>query len=111
MNYHGKKFRAITNSSNGEITEDTIFEYFQSGRILTCEYSGRNIMKGHLLGYVDDFGNIDMRYHQIDPAGKIKTGVCFSKPEIMEDGKIRLHEDWKWTCGDHSSGQSVLEEI
>lgn len=68
-------------------------------------------MKGHLLGYVDDFGNIDMRYHQIDPAGKIKTGVCFSKPEIMEDGKIRLHEDWKWTCGDHSSGQSVLEEI
>jgi|SRR5690625_331140 len=111
MDYHGKKFKAISNSSNGEITEETIFEYVQSGRILTCEYSGGNIVKGHLLGYVDDAGKIDMRYHQIDSEGVIKTGICHSNPEIMENGKIRLHEDWRWTSGDHSTGQSTLEEI
>jgi len=39
------------------------------------------------------------------------TGTCFSKPEIMDNGKIRLHETWKWTSGDKSKGNSILEEI
>ena len=39
------------------------------------------------------------------------TGICFSKPEIMENGKIRLYETWEWTSGDNSKGNSILEEI
>jgi len=39
------------------------------------------------------------------------TGKCKSRPEILENGKIRLHERWQWTCGDMSKGTSVLEEI
>jgi hypothetical protein len=39
------------------------------------------------------------------------TGICFSKPVVMDNGKIRLHEDWKWTSGNKSSGQSILEEL
>lgn len=37
--------------------------------------------------------------------------MCISKPELTEDGKIRLYEDWKWTLGDKSSGKSIMEEI
>ena len=39
------------------------------------------------------------------------TGICTSTPEICEDGKLRLMENWQWTSGDKSKGQSIIEEI
>lgn len=111
MNYDRKRFRAIQNSENGEISEATIFEYRQDGNILTSEYQGGQIIKGHLIGLVTKDGSIEMRYHQINNKGALMTGICFSIPEIMENGKIRLHETWEWTSGDRSKGKSVLEEI
>ena len=111
MNYNDKRFKPVQNSENGETSEDTIFEYHQEGNILTSEYSGGQIKKGHLIGLVDEEGNIEMRYHQVNIKGELMTGVCFSTPEILANGKIRLHEAWKWTSGDCSKGNSILEEI
>jgi hypothetical protein len=51
-----------------------------------------------------------MRYHQINDQDKLMTGICISTPEILENGKIRLHENWKWTSGDYSKGSSIIEE-
>lgn len=111
MNYNNKKFRPIKNSKNGETTTETIFEYQQSGNILTSEYKGGGIVKGHLIGLVEQNGNIEIRYHQVNKEGKLMTGICNSKPELMKNGKIRLYEDWSWTSGDKSGGNSILEEI
>ncbi|MGM0582146.1 MAG: n-acetylglutamate synthase [Bacteroidota bacterium] len=111
MNYNNKTFRPVQNSENGETTEETVFKYIQEGKILTSEYCGGQIQKGHLIGLVDESGNIEMHYHQINTKGKLMTGICFSKPEIMSNGKIRLHETWEWTSGDKSKGKSVLEEV
>ena len=111
MNYDGKKFRPLQNSNNGETTQDTIFHYQQTGDILTSEYAGGKIVKGHLIRLVGDDGNIDMRYHQVNTDVELMTGFCSSKPEITKDGKIRLHESWQWTSGDRSKGNSVLEEL
>lgn len=111
MNYHNKKFRSVSNSENGETDADTIFLYHQKGNILTSEYMGGKIISGHLIGIIDKDGNIDMRYHQINTDGQIMTGMCKSTPEVLPDGKIRLLEKWKWTSGDLSEGNSVLEEI
>lgn len=111
MNYDNKKFRSIQNTENGETSADTIFEYKQSGNILTSEYRGGQIVKGNLIGLVSEDGAIEMRYHQINTKGELMTGLCFSKPEIMTNGKIRLHEDWEWTSGDRSKGNSILEEV
>jgi hypothetical protein len=111
MNYNNKKFKPIQNSKNGETTEETIFEYKQIDNILTSEYKGGKILKGHLIGLVDKNGNIEMRYHQINEKGELMTGICHSKPELTENGKIRLYENWKWTSGDMSSGKSILEEL
>lgn len=110
INYNNKKFISIENSENGETSNETIFTYKQEGNILTSEYSGGMIKKGHLIGIVDEGGNIDMRYHQVNNKGELMTGICISKPEILETGKIRLHESWEWTSGDKSKGQSVIEE-
>jgi hypothetical protein len=60
------------------------------------------IKYGHLIGLVDHLGNIEMRYHQVNDKDELMTGICISKPEILENGKIRLHENWEWTSGDKS---------
>lgn len=111
MNYNNKNFRPVSNTENGETSEETIFIYKQTANILTSEYSGGKIIYGHLIGLVDEQGNIDMRYHQINEKGEIMTGICHSKPEILPTGKIRLHETWQWTSGDLSKGDSVIEEV
>lgn len=110
INYNGKIFRPISNTENGETSSETIFYYKQVDTILTSEYSGGQIKKGHLIGLVDNEGNIEMRYHQVNDKGELMTGICQSKPEILENGKIRLHESWEWTSGDKSKGQSIIEE-
>jgi hypothetical protein len=110
MNYNNKKFRPISNTENGETSNETLFHYKQTGNMLTAEYSGGKIKYGHLIGLVDEFGNITMRYHQINENDELMTGICFSTPEILENGKIRLHESWEWTSGDQSKGTSIIEE-
>jgi hypothetical protein len=110
IDYNGKIFRPISNSENGETSNETVFIYQQIGNILTSEYLGGKIKKGHLIGIVDENGYIDMRYHQVNEKNEIMTGICKSKPEILENGKIRLHESWEWTSGDRSKGQSIIEE-
>ncbi len=111
LDYNNKSFRPLSNTENGETSPETLFQYRQDGNILTCEYAGGKIVRGHLIGLVADSGEIDMRYHQVNTSGELMTGLCKSIPEMMENGKIRLHETWQWTSGDCSKGKSVLEEI
>ena len=111
FNYNNKCFRTVENTENGETTSETVFHYKQEEHILTSTYSGGKVTKGHLIGLVDKNGNIEMRYHQINTEGVLMTGICFSKPEFLPNGKIRLHERWEWTSGDRSKGKSVLEEV
>ena len=110
MNYNNKRFSPVSNTENGETSVETVFLYKQDGHILTSEYSGGKIVKGHLIGLVDKAGKINMRYHQVNDKGELMTGICQSTPEILANGKIRLHETWQWTSGDESKGNSVLEE-
>jgi len=111
MNYNNKQFRIVTNSENGELDDTLVFHYQQEGNRLSCQYSGGNVAKGHLLGTVNEKGSIYMSYHQINLEGELKTGICNSVPVLMPNGKIRLHEAWQWTSGDLSKGTSVLEEV
>ena len=111
MNYNNKKFRLVKASGNSELSNDTVFNYHQHKNILTCDYHGAEIVKGHLIGKVDNKGNIDIRYHQINLKGELMTGICKSKPEILSNCKVRLFEQWKWTSGSCEEGQSIIEEI
>lgn len=108
--YHNKIFRPVQNTENGETSSETRFVYQQTGNVLSAAYQGGKIIQGHLLGLVDASGCIDMVYHQVNDEGEIMTGKCHSVPEILPNGKIRLHEKWAWTSGDMSEGFSVIEE-
>ena len=111
MNYNNKRFKAVSNSANGDVSENMIFHYRQEGNIVYCSYSDKDIVYGHLIGTVDARGVIDMSYHQINGMGEIRTGRCLSQPEVMPDGRIRIFEKWRWTSGDLSEGSSILEEV
>ena len=111
INYHQKIFKSIANSDNGEVDQETRFHYQQQGNVVWAEYSGGTILKGFLVAKVLENNVLDMRYEHINQVAELMTGICISIPEILADGRIRLHEKWQWTSGDLSSGESIIEEI
>lgn len=109
--YNNKLFRSVTNTPNGEVSGDTLFHYHQQGLLVWAEYSGGAIVKGFLLATIQPDNRLDMRYQHVNTQGELMTGICQSTPERLPDGRIRLHERWKWTSGDGSSGESIVEEV
>lgn len=103
-----KYFTAIENSESGEVSGDTVFSYHQKGNAIWAEYSGGSIVKGFLLGTMDENHNLHFTYQHINTEGEIKSGACDSKPRF-ENGKLRFYESWKWTNGEE--GTSIIEEI
>lgn len=110
-NLNGKTFRAVTNAPNGEVGADTRFHYRQNGSIVTADYSGGDIVEGHLIANVLASGQLDMRYHHVNIKGELMLGRCLSTPKRMPNGKLRFLEEWQWLSGDQSSGTSEIEEI
>ena len=111
INYDGRKFIPKMNSENGEVSEQTVFTYHQSGNLLWAEYSGGDIWKGSLIGTVLSNGELDFVYHHMNRDMQVKTGKCHSVPTLLENGKIELSEKWEWTSGDYSKGESLLVEV
>lgn len=111
IDYDGRRFRSLSNSETGEVDAETVFEYHQRGDIVWATYEGGAIRFGTLIARVDAAGALDMRYHHVNAAGELMTGRCRSIPEVLPDGRLRLHERWQWTSGDGSSGESVVEEV
>ena len=111
INYDGRKFIPKMNSENGEVSEQTVFTYHQSGNLLWAEYSGGDIWKGSLIGTVLSNGELDFVYHHMNRDMQVKTGKCHSVPTILENGKIELSEKWEWTNRDCSKGKSLLVEV
>lgn len=93
---------------NGE----TLFEYQQSGDLLTATYRGGGIRLGSMLGTVGPDGHLHFCYHHLTDQGELRSGVCRSRPELLPDGRIRLYESWQWTLGgDCATGESIVEEV
>lgn len=111
IDYNDRYFVPATNSEHGEVDSDTLFHYRQEGDLLQGTYSGGRVRFGTLIARVGEDGSLDMRYQHINEAGELMTGICRSVPEILPDGRIRLHESWRWTCGSGDAGESVIEEI
>ena len=111
INYHRRKFTGVSNSPSGQVSSETIFEYFQDGNHFTGNYQGGSILSGHMMGIVNDDNGIHFVYHHIDIHHQLRCGYCDSQAELLKDGRIRLYEKWKWTYGGEGEGESVIEEI
>ncbi len=106
----GKIFTSVSNTDNGEVGSDTVFHYHQNGKLVWADYSGGDIVKGHLIANVLPSGQLDMRYHHINQQGEIMLGKCLSTPTLTDAGKILFKEEWQWLSGDMSSGYSEIVE-
>ncbi|MGA0555065.1 n-acetylglutamate synthase [Larkinella sp. VNQ87] len=111
MQYNQKLFRSIANTENGEVSAATTFWYHQEGEVVWADYRGGSVVKGHLIAKILPGGELDMVYQHLNTGGEFRTGVCHSIPELLPDGRIRLHERWRWTNGDGSEGTSIIEEV
>lgn len=107
----GKTFRSTANSGSGEVDGETLFQYRQSGNVVTGTYRGGRVVSGHLLARMLPDGQLDMRYHHLNDRGELMAGTCRSTPERLADGRLRFHEEWQWLSGDRSSGRSTIEEV
>ena len=110
INYNGKIFTPQSNAENGEVDEETIFHYFQENDLFWAEYSGGDVLKGHMIGTVDEKGELEFHYQHLNKDRQVRIGKCHSIPYILENGKIALQEKWQWLNGDLSSGESVVVE-
>ncbi len=110
INYHGRTFAGVSNTPNGQVSGQTIFAYSQDGEMLSATYSGGSIKNGHMTGLVHEDSSLYFAYHHLDTDGRLKSGYCHSTPEVLPDGRIRLHEQWEWTHGGEGKGESVVEE-
>ena len=111
ISYENREFCSVRNTYAGDVGSETVFHYRQAGRMVWAEYSGGEILLGQLIANCDDDGNLDMRYQHINRRGELRTGKCRSTPEVLSDGRLRLHEKWEWRDDHRSCGESVIEEI
>ena len=111
INYHNRKFRSVSNTSSGQVNEETTFHYTQTGNQLRATYSGGKITFGEMLGVVREDNSLVFTYHHLDVDGHLKSGHCTSIPEMLPDGRIRLHETWQWDFGGVGEGASIVEEM
>ncbi len=111
INYDNKTFASVQNSETGDVDTETVFHYHQKDNLVWAEYTGGEIVFGSLIAKVTNDDLLEMRYQHLNAQGELMTGKCFSTPEILADGRIRLYEKWQWTSGNLAKGESIVEEI
>jgi len=110
ITYDNRSFHPLSSSVAGEIDADTIFTYHQRDDIVWAEYCGGAIERGFLVGTADVNGVINFTCVHINRERDTRTGIRTSRPEMLPDGRMQLHEEWQWSDGDRSRGESILIE-
>ena len=108
LNYDGRLFRPVADAPG---TESRIAHYRQRGDLLWGDFTGGRARRGALTGTCADDGTLRFAYSMVLDTGDVISGRCVSTPEVLSDGRIRLHERWE-RYGVHASrGESTIEEI
>lgn len=110
INYNGKIFSPIGNDAGCDYSIETLFVFRQTGKILTSNYSGGRIVRGHMLAIVDEDGSMKMSYHHVTIELVLIAGSGECSPEILPSGKIMLLQKWKSTTGDLVEGNLIIVE-
>jgi hypothetical protein len=106
----GRLFRDVTPEHAGDVGDGTVFEYHQDDdATIWAKYSGGRVRLGFLTG-TRSADTLDFRYVHVTTDGETASGHCVSRVELLDDGRLRLHERWSWESKP-GSGTSVVEEI
>ncbi|ELZ11506.1 MULTISPECIES: hypothetical protein [Natrialba] len=105
----GRTLAGVANDEGGEVGADTVFHFEQNGERIYANYSGGSVVDGHLVGTFDG-KQWDIRYVQINTENKTATGHSIGDVELLDDGRIRVEDEWEWESKP-GKGESVHEEV
>ncbi|MCH9694855.1 MAG: hypothetical protein K0U72_10130 [Gammaproteobacteria bacterium] len=100
---------AIVTAENGAIGAETIFNFSESGGVVTAEYSGGKVTQGYLVG-ARSGSSLKFRYCQIDSSGNIDGGESTCEIEFSGQRLVRIVERFVWASR-AGGGENVLQEI
>src|ERR1051326_4323929 len=104
LSYDGKRFSIVSGP-------ETVFHYRQHGSRVWALYKGGGARFGALVACTDAHGNLDARYQHVEGEETWRTGRCASRPELLPDGRVRLHQSWESTSEPRQRGCTVIEEV
>jgi hypothetical protein len=108
IDYDGRRFRA---AGHGPGAGAPVASYRQRGDLLWAEFAGGAVRRGSLTGLRRHDDTIEFTYTMVLTDGSVLAGHCRSTPEVLPDGRIRLHERWQRYGPHAATGTSELEEI
>lgn len=107
IDYDGRRFRDVAHADG----DGPSAMYRQRGDLLWADFSGGTIRRGSLTGVVRPDDSLEFTYTMALADGSVLAGHCESTPELLPDGRIRLHEHWERYGAEAASGVSQLDEI
>jgi hypothetical protein len=107
IDYDGRRFRDVAHAEG----DGPVASYRQRGDLLWADFAGGRVRRGALTGVCHPDGRIEFTYTMTLTDGTVLAGRCESTPEMLPDGRIRLHERWERYGAHASSGVSQLDEI
>ncbi|MER6912967.1 hypothetical protein ABT354_14965 [Streptomyces sp. NPDC000594] len=104
----GRVLVPVADQAPGQVGTGTRFVYHEDGGTVWAEYTGGDVVRGHLIG-TREGDRIDFRYVQLRTDGSTASGHCVSAVVELPDGRLRLEESWEWESQE-GRGTSVVEE-
>ncbi|MEU4605573.1 hypothetical protein AB0F43_21540 [Kribbella sp. NPDC023972] len=109
IDYDGRKFSPVGHDlGDGDVP---VASYWQRGDLVWADFSGGRVRRGSLAGVCRPDDKLEFIYTMVLADGSLIAGHCESTPELLPDGRIRLHERWERYGPQAASGVSQLEEI
>ncbi|WP_018539777.1 hypothetical protein [Streptomyces sp. MspMP-M5] len=106
IDYDGRRFRKVTAGPDAPIAH-----YRQQGDLLWGSSAGGDVRRGSLTGVAAPDGTLTFAYTMVLTSGRTVAGHCVSVPEVLPDGRVRLHETWERYGPDAATGTSCIEEL
>jgi hypothetical protein len=108
-NLNNKQF-VTTDNEYGLSSSDTVFHYFQSGKIITGDYRGGEIAEGRFVGRFTTPDRIELLFQCITKTSELLAGMSSGQISTGTDGKLSLAFNWQWLHGDTGGGASSYVE-
>lgn len=105
----GVTMNVVKTDANGVVNNETIFQFRQSGNVVTASYRGGGIVEGRLVGHANA-EQFAFRYAQIDSDGNLDGGASEGVLSRLGDGRLRMVERFSWGSR-AGGGENIFEEI
>lgn len=108
IDYNNRFFKGCENYDSGDFNQDTVFHYRQTEDIIWATFRGGGVKFGTAVGTMNEDSSFFIGWQYISSGGDLITGTSVSAPEILPDGRIKIHESWSIDGGE-SGISSVIE--